>query len=209
MSVRIQPSQLESIRPDYVVNGIVDLDPDQLSELNVENLLFDFDNTIVGFGEQPRKPQLNALRRLGRAGFNMFVVTNAHTSRLPVVIDSVKTVIPPGKIITPESCTSSRIKSIIAEKPSPAMINYTLGEYSLTAADTLLVGDRIFNDILAGNRAGVKTALVPSLGKEHLVVEKIQRPVETIVRRILGLPVDYADFPSELKKTIPTSTRRG
>ena len=201
MPARIHLSQLDLIRPNYVVGGIAGLDPGQLSDLNINAILFDYDNTIAGFGEQPRSPQLNALRRLGRAGLNLFVVTNAHTNRSSTVKRLMETVISPTSIITPESCADSRIGSVIAEKPSPSMINYALNEFSLVDEATLLVGDRIFNDILAGNLAGVKTALVPPLGEEHVAVEKIQRPVETLVRRLLNLPINHTDFPPEIEGT--------
>lgn len=45
-------------------------------------------------------------------------------------------------------------------KPEPAMVEYALERTGCTRAETLLVGDRLYTDILCGARAGVDTALV-------------------------------------------------
>lgn len=51
---------------------------------------------------------------------------------------------------------------IIAGKPSPDMYLMALELLGLDAADTLAVGDRLDTDILGGQRAGCRTALVLS-----------------------------------------------
>lgn len=47
-------------------------------------------------------------------------------------------------------------------KPEPAMVDCALERTGCTRAETLLVGDRLYTDILCGARAGVDTALVLS-----------------------------------------------
>ncbi len=54
------------------------------------------------------------------------------------------------------------VKPIMAGKPSPDMYNLALELLNLGAQDTLAVGDRLETDILGGQRAGCRTALVLS-----------------------------------------------
>lgn len=188
--------------PDYIIRGISDINPLDLDD-GISAIFFDFDNTITGFGEEIKDPERKVLERLGEAGIKPFVVTNAHASRINTIRDNLTGLIDPENIINPECCTDTRISSIMAEKPSSKMIEYALARYSLKASQVLLIGDRIFNDIIAGNRAGVRTALVSSLGREHAAVEYFQRPVESLLRAMWGLPVNAEDFPRTLMPTPP------
>lgn len=194
--------RLGSFYPDYVIRGVSDINPDDLDD-EISAIFFDFDNTITGFGEEIKEPEREALERLGEAGVDLSVVTNAHDGRIGPIIESLTGLIDPGNIINPECCTDTRFSSIMAEKPSSQMIEYALARHSLEASQVLLIGDRIFNDIIAGNRAGVRTALVSPLGREHAAVEYLQRPVESLLRAMWGLPVNAEDFPRTLTPTPP------
>ena len=187
--------------PDYIIRGISDINPLDLDGISA--IFFDYDNSVAGFGEEIKDPEREALERLGEAGVDLSVVTNAHASRINAIRDNLTDLIDPENIINPECCTDTRISSIMAEKPSSKMIKYALAEHSLEASQVLLVGDRIFNDIIAGNRAGVRTALVSPLGREHAAVEYLQRPVESLLRAMWGLPVNAEDFPPTLTPTPP------
>ena len=187
--------------PDYIIRGISDINPLDLDGISA--IFFDYDNSVAGFGEEIKDPERKALERLGEAGIKPFVVTNAHASRINTIRDNLTGLIDPENIINPECCTDTRFSSIMAEKPSSKMIEYALARYSLEASQVLLIGDRIFNDIIAGNIARVRTALVPPLGREHAAVECLQRPVESLLRAIWGLPVKTEDFPRTLTPTPP------
>ena len=45
-------------------------------------------------------------------------------------------------------------------KPETAMVEYALRQNHYTREETLVVGDRLYTDILCGHNAGVETALV-------------------------------------------------
>lgn len=188
--------------PDYITHGISDIYPSDLDD-KISAILLDYDNSVAGFGEEIKEPEREALKRLGEAGIKLFVVTNAHASRIDTIKENLTGLIDPENIINPECCTDTRISSIMAEKPSSKMIEYALARYSLKASQVLLIGDRIFNDIIAGNRAGVRTALVSPLGREHAAVKCLQRPVESLLRAMWGLPVKTEDFPRTLTPTPP------
>lgn len=51
---------------------------------------------------------------------------------------------------------------VVIGKPEPTMVLQAMKMKGVTAAETLVVGDRIYTDVLSGIRAGVDTALVLS-----------------------------------------------
>ncbi len=59
-----------------------------------------------------------------------------------------------------ETATGKRPRFI--GKPEPAMVEYALQRTGCTPEETLVVGDRLYTDILCGVNAGVDTALVLS-----------------------------------------------
>lgn len=108
--------RLGKFYPDYIIRGISDIDPLDLDGISA--IFFDYDNSVAGFGEEIKDPEREALERLGEAGIKLFVVTNAHASRINTIRDNLTGLIDPGNIINPECCTDTRLSSIMAEKPS-------------------------------------------------------------------------------------------
>ncbi len=189
--------------PDYIIRGISDITPPLDLDDEISAIFFDYDNSVAGFGEEIKEPERKVLERLGETSIKLFVVTNAHASRINTIKDNLAGLIDPENIINPECCADNCVSSIMTEKPSSNMIKYALARHSLKASQVLLVGDRIFNDIIAGNRAGVRTVLVSPLGREHTAVKYLQRPVERLLRVVWGLPVEAEDFPQTLTPTPP------
>jgi 4-nitrophenyl phosphatase len=58
--------------------------------------------------------------------------------------------------------TATDTKPIISGKPFPMMLEIALSKMDTTPQHTLMIGDRLETDILAGQNAGCKTALVLS-----------------------------------------------
>jgi ribonucleotide monophosphatase NagD (HAD superfamily) len=47
-------------------------------------------------------------------------------------------------------------------KPEPLMVQYAMASTGFSPAETLMIGDRLYTDIAAGNRAGVDSLCVLS-----------------------------------------------
>ena len=58
-----------------------------------------------------------------------------------------------------EGCSGRKVE-LVAGKPSAMIVEMVLEKLGLSAADCLMVGDRLETDILMGNQAGMSTALV-------------------------------------------------
>jgi 4-nitrophenyl phosphatase len=70
--------------------------------------------------------------------------------------------IPGAGAILASLVTASDVEPIIAGKPSPTLYQFALEKLGVQPEETLAVGDRIETDILGGQKAGLKTALVLS-----------------------------------------------
>ena len=53
-----------------------------------------------------------------------------------------------------------------------------------TPAKSVMVGDQVFTDVIAGNRAGVRTFMVEKLHKKEIWYVLLKRPFEKLVRLI-------------------------
>ena len=47
-----------------------------------------------------------------------------------------------------------------------------------------MIGDQVFTDVIAGNRAGVRTLMVEKLHRPEIWYVMLKRPFEKIVRMI-------------------------
>ena len=66
-------------------------------------------------------------------------------------------------------------------KPLPRALNAAMKRFSVTKEQTVMVGDQIFTDIIAGNLAGVSTILVKPQSTEDLWYTNLIRHVERCI----------------------------
>jgi HAD superfamily hydrolase (TIGR01450 family) len=66
-----------------------------------------------------------------------------------------------GMIAAVEAVTGREVEAIVG-KPSPIILEVALAALGVTAADAVMVGDRIETDIVMGKRLGLGTVLVLS-----------------------------------------------
>jgi ribonucleotide monophosphatase NagD (HAD superfamily) len=60
-----------------------------------------------------------------------------------------------------EAVTDKKVETIVG-KPSPIILEVALGALGCTAAESVIVGDRIETDMVMGKRLGLATILVLS-----------------------------------------------
>lgn len=89
-----------------------------------------------------------------RAGAD-YVATNADTT-----FPSEEGLIPGSGSIVAALVASGGKEPTVVGKPSPVMIESCLKMLGLSAGETVMLGDRLDTDILAGERAGAQTILV-------------------------------------------------
>ncbi len=137
------------IKPDYDLESIYDIDPEELMKKGIKGIFFDLDSTVTKsksahFSDKTRV----FLETLGEH-FKFAIISNNYKKSY---IEKVQAKI--GiKIYYP------------ARKPQTEVIKKALNELDLKACEVALVGDRPITDILAGKNAGMLTILVDGIAK--------------------------------------------
>ena len=78
-------------------------------------------------------------------------------------------------------------------KPETAMVEFAVKKNRFTKEETLIVGDRLYTDILCGKRAGVETALVLTGEASREEAQRSDNPPEYIFSSIEELFHVWAD----------------
>lgn len=195
------------IRPDFVMDAVAHLRPDHIRELapQVEALCFDIDGTVTDY-HAPAVPADAAalLRELSQAGYATFVVSNCYGQRAADVHRLYEPLV--TGVFTPEDCldpTRPDDNPGAHAKPAPDMILAAATGAGVPAHQVLMVGDQMFKDVLSARRAGAASLLVPRLGpSDHQGVRWLQRPIERVLRPVLGLPGRRAAWPERFTPVV-------
>ena len=146
--------------------NLVQMPWDKFASEGIKTALLDFDNTLgPDHATEPEEYSYKCVKMIEEYGIRCCLVSNAKSGRsakiaemlgIPVVTYANK----PG--------TSGIFKAISLMKSSPE--------------ESLMVGDQVFTDVIAGNRAGVRTFLVEKLHKPEIWYVMLKRPFEKLVR---------------------------
>lgn len=163
----------ELLQPDLILHGtILTLTPEILQKHRLKGLVLDVDETLVPI--------------------RMFEVSEA---LLPWVNDIRQT----AKLwLVSNNISESRIKRIAqtldlpyiagAGKPSRRKLRRAVAEMDLPIDQIAMVGDRLFTDVLAGNRLGMFTILVePMVNPNEAVKRSPLHSFEVWLSQILGV----------------------
>jgi len=157
-----------NLKPSYLAEGnINDISFDVFREHGVNCLLIDLDNTLMIRQEGTmRQSIIDWLREALRLGFKLMVVTNNNRR------DYLKGV---QGILDKYS-----LKMISdAGKPSPSKLQQAMEMLDAKSEETCLIGDRVLTDIWGGQKAQIKTILVPPLsGREEFWLLRFLRQIE-------------------------------
>ena len=169
------------LEPDlFLTDNILSLTPQILLDHQIKGIVLDVDETLVPIS----MPQV--------------------TAELLHWIESVRTVIPQIWLVS-NNVSETRIQRIAealnvpyitgAAKPSRRKLRRALEAMNLPAQNVAMVGDRLFTDVLAGNRLGMFTVIVkpmvdPAEGKKRYLIHDI----EFRISKALGVPVSLPDW---------------
>lgn len=152
---------MKLLTPKMYYPNIYEVDYKKLKELGIKCLLFDFDNTCMGYKEKNLSKELvNLFTRLKKMGFNIIIFSNARNKRL------------------------NQFKEFnidynsLSKKPLQIEFKKLLTKYNYKKEELCIIGDQIFTDILGGNRFKILTCLVDPLTNKDFIVTKIFRQIE-------------------------------
>lgn len=156
---------LELLQPREYADTLLDLDLEELRRNNITAFIFDLDNTITEWNSQEIAAEIEAwFRHIQSQGFKACILSNNGEIRIKTVADRLG------------------IPFIHrAAKPRRKAFRRAIYIMGVTPAQTAVVGDQVFTDILGGNRAGLYTILVHPLDRREFIGTKINRLLERLV----------------------------
>lgn len=161
------------LQPNLVLGGtIFDLTPQVLSEYEIDGLILDVDETLVPFRQKQASEELQQWIREIKANIPIWLVSNNISySRIGNIAESIDL-----PFIS------------AAQKPSRRKLKQAAQAMNLSASQIAMVGDRLFTDVLAGNRAGMFTILVEPMVDPLIAVRSHPiRDFEIWVSQLLGV----------------------
>ncbi len=163
------------LQPDLILKGsVLNLTPDIIQRYELKGLVLDVDETLVPMRVGAVSPELRHWVEQIRACTALWLVSN--------------------------NLSEARIGSIArsldlpyylgAAKPSRRKIRAALRAMELPVHQVGMVGDRLFTDVLAGNRLGMFTILVePIIHPDAVLRSHPIRNFEVFVSEILGATI--------------------
>jgi HAD superfamily phosphatase (TIGR01668 family) len=134
-----------SLIADGVCDSVRDIDAKSLAKRGVTLMLADLDNTIVPYSVALPTDEVRAWREsLKNSGIDLFILSN---NRKPTRARAFA-----------ESLGVPFIGH--AGKPKAASFRKAMAEIGRTPAETVMVGDQIFTDVLGAKNAGIPALLV-------------------------------------------------
>lgn len=161
------------LEPNLVLGGtIFDLTPVTLQEYSIKGLVLDVDETLVPFKQKDTTLELQQwISQIRKTTPIWLVSNNISHSRIGNIAQSVDLPF---------------ISS--AKKPSRRKLQQAVTAMDLPIEQVAMVGDRLFTDVLAGNRLGMFTILVePMIDPLMAVRSHPIRDFEIWLSQLLGV----------------------
>ncbi|MEG2421322.1 MAG: YqeG family HAD IIIA-type phosphatase [Oscillospiraceae bacterium] len=161
--------------PTGFCESVLQVKGEALAAAGIGLLLADLDNTLAPYGQPVAAQEVRDWKNsLETSGVTLFVLSNNRHQDRPRIFSEDLGVPYIGH----------------AGKPSPKALYEAMARQGVTAAQTALVGDQIFTDVLCGNRGGVATILVEPI-------------------RLAGNPGRYLRYAAELPFRALAKRRKG
>jgi len=166
-------SWVNLLQPDLILGqSVLGITPDIVQKNGLKGLILDVDETIVPVGKKALDPDVQAWVKEIQAVVPLSLVSNN------VGYERIRKIA--------ESMDVPFIAS--AGKPSRRKLRIAATELALPFEQIAMVGDRLFTDVLAGNRLGLFTILVqPMLMPNSRDPKNLLRNAEFWVSKQLGV----------------------
>lgn len=165
----------ELLQPDLILqSSVLSLTPDIIEQYKLKGLVLDVDETLVPVKVSEASSELRAWVEQTRNVTKLWLVSNnlsdariggiARSLDLPYILGAVK--------------------------PSRRKLRQAVTGMDLPINEVAMVGDRLFTDVLAGNRLGMFTILVdPIVDAGEAVRAHPVRSFEVLVSQLLGASI--------------------
>lgn len=150
------------IYPKYYYPSIYHIPYHKLYDEGYRGIVFDIDNTLVPYDKSTATEEVGKLvTLLRRKGFSIVLVSNNTKRRVKLFARSL------------------RAKSVFsAIKPLPFGLQKGLTILETKPEQTVIIGDQLFTDVIAGNLLGLCTILVPPIQEKEAFYTRFKRGLE-------------------------------
>lgn len=156
---------LRVLVPAEVQPSIFAVDFAALRARGIRGLIVDLDNTLVPWRHPAPTPAvLEWLRRAEGAGLGVCIVSNGGSRRVEAFARQAGVAYVGG-----------------ARKPRRHGFREAMARLGTSPAETAVVGDQLFTDVLGGNRLGLYTILVSPISPREFVGTRFMRLIEKLV----------------------------
>ncbi len=158
--------------PDYYFDTVFEITPELLKENGIRALILDIDNTLVPYEIPEPTEEIRAwLESMWETGIQTAFVSNNHADRVELFNLTL------GCPAFPDS-----------GKPLKKSCKKALEAMGVTPAETAIIGDQVFTDVLAGWNSRLKLAFLvkPIKDKTNLFFRSkrlLEKPVLAVYRR--------------------------
>lgn len=158
---------LEKWKPDYKADNLLEIDWAKFKSEGIEFVFLDIDNTLAEHGSRQADQYAHQVVNLIKEhDLPLCILSNALNNRIE------------------EYAKSLNVDFMgQANKPSTKQITAKLKELKVEPEKTLLIGDQLFTDIWAGNKAGCITILVKQRFLKEAFQVRIKRGLERFLLR--------------------------
>ena len=158
---RIPPEVLarrSTFMPHYISLSVADIDFEALAQAGLKHVFIDVDGTLAAFGENIVEPRIvTALNDARTAGYITSLILASNTRRN---LDEVVRQLKPDVVMQ---------SSGLRFKPRRGFFTAALHAAGVTAQSSVMIGDKLIQDIWGARTSGFTTVLVKPLGKDFIV----------------------------------------
>lgn len=165
----------EILIPDLYVKGITSIPLNQLLGWGTKGLIVDFDNTVTEWNATMVSAEVgNWIKAVRELGIMMCLTSNNRGPHIETIASQLGVAAVTG-----------------AGKPRRGGLRRALAILGTTPAETVVIGDQIFTDVLAGHRMGMRVILVQPLSRREFIGTRLMRVGERLLLKRLALKEDW------------------
>jgi HAD superfamily phosphatase (TIGR01668 family) len=156
------------LHPDLAVGRLEDVPLDVLGSWGIRGIIVDLDNTLVGYAQSAVAPEVCAwMSAAQNAGFRLVLLSNNFAERVASIGASLGVPTVPNAL-----------------KPLPLGYLRAMRLLGTRRAQTAVIGDQLFTDVLGAKLLGLRSILTePLIATHEFPATRFLRLLERVVRR--------------------------